>query len=186
IHHIVVKANLFLVAGGIRRAGGTFHLKQSGGLHRSAPLLAVLFAIPALSLAGLPPLSGFWSKFVVIKSSLDAGHVALAATALAVGVLTLYSMVKIWNEAFWKEPSEEARAAAAQWRAPGPWKAAMLLPVAALGAITLTIGLNAEPFVAFSMQAAGQLLDTSAYIDAVRGASGVPAAAVIQLPGGQS
>src|SRR5690606_18966758 len=65
IHHIVVKANLFLIAGAIRRAGGSFDLLRSGGLFRSAPFLAMLFAVPALSLAGLPPMSGFWAKLVV-------------------------------------------------------------------------------------------------------------------------
>ena len=181
IHHIVVKANLFLVAGCIRLAGGSYHLKHIGGLHRSAPLLAFLFAIPALSLAGLPPLSGFWAKFVVIQSSLDAGHTALAAAALAVGVLTLYSMVKIWMEAFWKTPPDDASPAADPPR--GGRRAAMLLPVAALGTITLTIGLYAEPFIAFSVQAAGQLLDPSAYVQAVGGGLPVFPASTIPASG---
>src|SRR5690606_23287247 len=104
LHHIIVKANLFLIGGVIRRRTGSYHLKQIGGLHRTAPFLAIMFCIPALSLAGLPPLSGFWAKYLVVKPSLDAGNWYLAATALIVGVLTLYSMLKIWNEAFWKAP----------------------------------------------------------------------------------
>lgn len=169
LHHIIVKANLFLVAGAMRVAGGSYDLKKMGGLHRSAPLLAFLFAIPALSLAGIPPLSGFWAKFVVIKSSLDAGHIALACSALAVGVLTLYSMVKIWNEAFWKNPPDQAAADAAvqNWRAHPRAQWAMLVPIAVLGLITITIGLYAEPFAAFSIRAAEQLLSPDAYIDAV-------------------
>src|SRR5690606_26792434 len=98
VHHIIVKANLFLIAGVVNRAGGSYQLGSIGGLHRSAPLLALLFTVPALSLAGLPPLSGFWAKFVVVRSSLEAGHVVLSMVALMVGLLTLYSMLKIWNE----------------------------------------------------------------------------------------
>ena len=68
------------------------------------PLLAALFLIPALSLAGLPPLSGFWAKFLVIDATFRAGEHWLAGLALFVGLLTLYSMTKIWMEAFWKKP----------------------------------------------------------------------------------
>ena len=171
LHHIIVKANLFLIAGVLKLATGTYDLKKMGGLQRTAPLLAFLFAIPALSLAGMPPLSGFWAKFMVIDSSLDAGHGLMAFIALAVGVLTLYSMVKIWNEAFWKSPPDQAKAdqAMAHWRSQPAARWAMLLPIAALGAITLTIGLMTEPFVAFSIRAAEQLLNPAAYIDAVLG-----------------
>ncbi len=176
LHHIVVKANLFLLAGAIRLAGGSFDLTRSGGLHRSAPLLAVLFLVPALSLAGIPPLSGFWAKFIVIKSSLDAGHVVLAAVALVVGLLTLYSMVKIWNEAFWKPSPDSSGEAQRRWRSAPATRAAMLLPIGALAAITLTIGLAAEPFVDFSMRAANQLLEPLGYMEAVLGAQPPPAA----------
>jgi multicomponent Na+:H+ antiporter subunit D len=84
IHHIVVKANLFLARGRDPSArAAPIDLKKTGGLYRDAcRSLRVLFLIPALSLAGLPPLSGFWAKFTVIKASLDAGHIALAATGL--------------------------------------------------------------------------------------------------------
>lgn len=169
VHHIVVKANLFLIAGAVRWAGGSFDLKRIGGLHRSAPALALLFAVPALSLAGIPPLSGFWAKFVVIRSSLEAGHVVLAVVALVVGVLTLYSMLKIWNEAFWKAASPVSVEAADHWRSAGAVRLVMLVPIAVLAAITLTIGLWTEPFVEFSLRAAEQLLARQPYIDAVLG-----------------
>lgn len=171
VHHIVVKANLFLIAGAMRLAGGSFDLKAIGGLHRSAPLLALLFAVPALSLAGIPPLSGFWAKFLVVKSSLDAGHGVLAAVALVVGALTLYSMVKIWNEGFWKAQTGLSEQAAGEWRAEPRTRLAMLAPIVALAAITLTIGLATEPFVEFSVRAATQLLAPAGYIQAVLEAS---------------
>ncbi len=172
IHHIIVKANLFLIAGAIERAGGSFHLKKLGGLYTSLPLLGVLFLIPALSLAGLPPLSGFWSKFTVIKASLDAGHVVLAATGLLVGLLTLYSMLKIWNEAFWKAAPAGTTETVRGWQTDRRTRLLMLTPIVSLAAITLTIGLFAEPFVDFSLRAGAQLLDKSAYIDAVFGQPG--------------
>ncbi len=166
IHHIVVKANLFLIAGAIRRESGSFALARLGGLWIAKPLLAVLFLIPALSLAGLPPFSGFWSKLAVIQSGLQAEAYLLAGAALLVGMLTLYSMTKIWNEAFWK--------AAPGGDTPGPrWsrgqKFACYAPIVALAGVTVTIGLWTEPFAAAAMQAGEMLLDTDGYIAAVLG-----------------
>ncbi len=166
VHHIIVKANLFLLAGVIKRRGGSFDLRRSGGLMRQAPWLAVLFLVPAMSLAGIPPLSGFWAKFLVIDASLDAGHGLMAAAALAVGALTLYSMTKIWTEAFWKAPPAPAVPAP---RGAARVGAATVAPIAALAAVTVAIGLNAEPLVAFSNAAAAQLLSPTAYVETVLG-----------------
>ena len=166
LHHIVVKANLFLVAGVIRRAGGSFNLATLGALWRRDPWLGLLFAIPALSLAGLPPLSGFWAKLFVVKSGFDAGFYALSAIALATGILTLYSMLKIWLEAFWKEPPEGTPELPL---ISGTTRLLLLAPIAALGLVTLTIGLWTEPFAAFALAAGEQLASREAYITAVMG-----------------
>ena len=61
--------NLFLISSVVRRLCGTFELRRQGGLYRSHPLLAVLFLIPALSLGGVPPLSGFFAKLPLDPSS---------------------------------------------------------------------------------------------------------------------
>lgn len=167
VHHIIVKANLFLVGGVIKRKSGSYDLKRIGGLHRTAPLLALLFCIPALSLAGIPPLSGFWAKYLVIKPGLDTAHWYLVITALLVGVLTLYSMLKIWNEAFWKAaPKTPQKTTTPQENCSF---IAQYLAIAILSAITLCIGLNPDPFVTFSLEAAHQLTDKTPYIKAVLG-----------------
>ena len=166
IHHIIVKANLFLIAGAIRRVGGASDLRRLGGLYKHAPLLAALFFVPAFSLAGFPPLSGFWAKFLLVRASLESGHYVIAATALAVGLLTAYSMTKVWLNAFWK-PQPEGTVA------PPPLSAGrrrlLLGPVAGLAAITLAIGLYVRPFYELAERAAGELLDPSPYIEAVLG-----------------
>lgn len=172
VHHIVVKANLFLIAGAIRQAGGSFQLKKLGGLYHTRPLLGVLFLIPALSLAGIPPFSGFWGKLLVIDASLQAEHYALAGVALCVGLLTLYSMIKIWLEAFWKPVPEEGSTygGAVPVTLSRLRFAVMLTPIVGLAAMTMTIGIWTEPFVALAGDAAAQLLDPRAYIAAVMGA----------------
>lgn len=160
VHHIVVKANLFLLAGAMYRASGTFDLRRSGGLLASHPLLALLFAIPALSLAGIPPLSGFWAKFVVIDASFAAGAGWLAAIGLVVGLLTIFSMSKIWIEAFWK-PAHVHRID--RRRVPP----VMLISIAVLGGVTIWIGLQPEALVNYSNVAGQGLLDPARYVGAV-------------------
>jgi multicomponent Na+:H+ antiporter subunit D len=162
VHHIVVKANLFLIAGVAQRLTGSMELKRSGGLYNATPWLAVLFFVPAFSLAGFPPLSGFWAKFIVIKAALDERGWWIAAAALVTGLLTIYSMTKIWGEAFWKPHPDGA---VAETTAPR----AMVAPIAALAACTVVIGLFAQPFLAVAERSAAELLDPAAYIAAVLG-----------------
>ena len=101
-HHSIVKACLILIAGIIYLYGGSYDLRKIGGLYNVKPWLAVLFAIPALSLIGIPPFSGFWAKVLLLRETINQGHGLWTAIALLVSVLTLYSMMKIWFEAFCK------------------------------------------------------------------------------------
>lgn len=163
LHHIVVKTNLFLIGGLIARRTGSEQLKEIGGLYRWAPGLALLFFVPAFSLGGIPPLSGFWAKFGVIRAGLEAGHYVLVATALLVGVLTLYSMTKIWGEAFWKEhPTREGAEIARQ-----PMPRMPLAACVGLALITIGLGIAGEPVFAVAQRAADQLLDPQTYIQHV-------------------
>ncbi|MGD9798442.1 MAG: proton-conducting transporter membrane subunit, partial [Acidimicrobiia bacterium] len=73
VHHIVVKTTLFLVAGLIEQRTGTAHLDDLDGLRRLEPALAVLFILPALSLAGIPPFSGFVAKLALVQAGLSTG-----------------------------------------------------------------------------------------------------------------
>ncbi len=163
IHHIVVKANLFLIAGIMRLHTGSEDLVRIGGLWRTRPWLGVLFLVPAMSLAGMPPLSGFWAKLLILRASLEGGHWVVAFVVLAVGLLTLFSMSKIWNEAFWK--AHPAGDGLPVRRTP----VAMLAPVAVLAAITCVIGLWAGPFMEVAADAAAGLLEPTAYVAAVMG-----------------
>ena len=167
VHHIVVKANLFLIAGVAERIAGSTDLGKIGGLYKSAPLLAVLFLIPAFSLAGFPPLSGFWAKYILVAASLEIEAWIIAGVALLVGLLTIYSMTKIWAEAFWKAHPEGMDPELT--RLDGRTRAALLLPIAGLAAMTLVIGFFPEPFVIFAETAAQQLLDPTPYITTVLG-----------------
>ncbi|MRR06567.1 MAG: Na+/H+ antiporter subunit D [Deltaproteobacteria bacterium] len=166
IHHIIVKTNLFLVSGVVRRLRGTLELGHLGGLYHSAPVLALLFLIPALSLAGLPPLSGFWAKLVLVRAALEVENYPIVVIALLVGLLTLLSMTKIWGKAFWGEtPVVDAR----EIQLSSFTRLSLYLPMIILALLTVGIGLLAEPLYAMSLRAAEQLLNPAGYIDAVLG-----------------
>lgn len=164
IHHIIVKANLFLIAGAIQRLTGSNQLKAIGGIYAAQPMLALLFLIPAFSLAGFPPLSGFWAKYVLIQASMDLKDWLAAGTALVVGLLTIYSMTKIWGEAFWKP---HPRGDQDSLTAPIAWS--VWVPVGGLACLTVIIGVFPEPFYRFAEMSANALMDPSAYIEAVLG-----------------
>lgn len=167
VHHIIVKANLFFVAGVAKRIAGSTELSRIGGLYAHAPLLAFLFLIPAFSLAGFPPLSGFWAKFIVVKAALDLDMWVVAGLGLAVGLLTIFSMTKIWGAAFWPDHPDGIKPRLSD--IPMGHRLALMLPIATLAAMTCVIGVFPEPFVQFAETAAGQLLNPSAYLETVLG-----------------
>lgn len=164
-HNIFVKTTLFLVAGIVRATNGSLELARLGGLWRARPVMAVLFLLAAFSLAGFPPFSGFWGKLVLVRAGLETEAVLAVSAALLTGLLTTFSMTKIWNEAFWKE----APAGTPLVLLPDGQKAALMLPVWALTALALVMGLLPEPFIAIGLRAAEELLDPSAYVAAVLG-----------------
>jgi multicomponent Na+:H+ antiporter subunit D len=101
-----------------------------------------------------------------VKAGLVSGHYTIVAIALAVSLLTTFSMTKIWAEAFWK-PSTIGPQSSAESR-PSP---ALILPIIALAALVVIIGLAAEPVFVLSSRAAEQLLDPALYIETVLGGS---------------
>ena len=166
VHHIIVKANLFFVAGVAKRIAGSTDLARIGGLY-APPVLAFLFLIPAFSLAGFPPLSGFWAKYVVVKAALDLEMWFVAGVSLAVGLLTIFSMTKIWGSAFWPAHPDGVKPRLSDL--PMGDRMALMLPIVALAALTCIIGLFPESFVLFAERAAAQLLDPTDYVTTVLG-----------------
>lgn len=167
VHHIVVKTTLFLVGGLIEERTGTGALRRLGGMLHDSPLLAVLFLLPALSLAGIPPLSGFVAKLTLIQSGLEVGANLTVAVALGVSILTLFSMTKIWAGVFWGAPDEPAPVPT---RVHGPrlrFPPLMVGSTAFLVAASLAYVVAAAPLYELGQNAAAGLIDPSTYIASV-------------------
>jgi multicomponent Na+:H+ antiporter subunit D len=108
-HHITIQTALFLVVGLIERRAGSTALLRLGGLARLAPVLAILFFIPAMNLAGIPPMSGFLGKVGLLEAGLETGTplaLVLVAGGVVTSLLTLYAVAKTWTIAFWRTPEQ--------------------------------------------------------------------------------
>ena len=133
VHHIAIQTTLFLVAGLVERQGGSTSVDRLGGLAKASPLLAVLFFIPAMNLAGIPPLSGFIGKLGLLEAGIADGGwlpIVLVGGGALTSLLTLLAMSRVWNRAFWRPPAqspedESAGAAAAD---AGPERAPASVP----------------------------------------------------------
>ncbi len=165
VHNMIAKTALFLVSGVVHRIHGTSELDRIGGAYRDRWLVAAVFFVPAMALAGMPPSTGFVGKLALVRAGLALGQWGIVAVALLVSLLTLYSMTKIWIEGFWKDAPPEAE--------PCPQESGvaerMLVPATALAALTVVLGVVGQPLFALADRAAAQLVDPRPYLDAVLG-----------------
>jgi multicomponent Na+:H+ antiporter subunit D len=165
LHHIPVKTSLFLVEGIVERETGSSTLGRVSGLARRSGPLAVLFLIPAFSLAGLPPFSGFLGKTAVVTEGLDQRSWWIVAAAIAVSLMTLVSMLKIWSGAFWGAPDPVV----AEAGHPGILRKHPMMATVTTAVVTLTlmIALFAGPLYRFCERAAIDVTDAASYPSAV-------------------
>jgi multicomponent Na+:H+ antiporter subunit D len=165
LHHIPVKTSLFLVEGIVERETGSSTLDRLSGLARRSGPMAALFLIPAFSLAGLPPFSGFLGKTAVVTEGLDQRSWWIVAAALAVSLMTLVSMLKIWTGAFWGAPDPappEGQHAGILRKHP-----MMAGVTTAVVTLTLLIALFGGPLYRYCERAATDVTDAVAYPTAV-------------------
>ncbi len=158
---VLVKANLYLGAGAVRRLAGAESFAAAGGVWRAAPWASLLFLIPALSLAGAPPFSGFWAKLLLLQAGLAADRPWLAFAVLATGFLTLFAMARVWAAIFWSGHPEGDGACA------GRLPATMTVPLLALTLLIVAAGLAAGPLIELALTAGAGLVDPAAYLAAV-------------------
>lgn len=107
INHSLFKSLLFLNAGSIEYAIGTRNLKRLGNLKQKMPWTYFTNLVGSLSISGIPPLNGFWSKLLIIIASIYSGNYLTAIIATLVSILTLASFTKTLKYAFWGEASPD-------------------------------------------------------------------------------
>ncbi|MEZ5088285.1 MAG: proton-conducting transporter membrane subunit [Micropruina sp.] len=167
-----MQAALFLVAGLIERVGGSTSMDRLGGLASTAPILGVLFFVPAMNLAGIPPLSGFVGKLGLLLSGVEVGTPlawSLVVGSVLTSLLTLYAVAKVWGRVFWGTPmlgplapGEGPEDLEDAGRMPG----VMIGATAALVGLGLTLTFVAGPLYDYVDRAAFSVLGTE-YLEAV-------------------
>lgn len=161
MHDMIAKALLFILGGIIIASAGANNLSDMGGLMKRHPLVGWMFFIVALALVGIPPLSGFLGKVLIVRGGLSEGHYVLTGLALASSLAVLYSLIKVFMGAFWGE-------------SPGlpetkPVRIHRTAYAAAIGLtiIVFVLGVGSEWIYSYTSQAGAVLSDPSLYINAV-------------------
>jgi multicomponent Na+:H+ antiporter subunit D len=188
-HHITIQTSLFLVTGLIERRGGSSSVDRLGGLAKLSPVLALLFFVPGMNLAGIPPFSGFLGKVGLMQAGIELGTplaYALVIGGVVTSLLTLLAIARVWNRAFWRRPTDAEHpdpvllAGPARVSGPGAkLNSVTLLPRtmvgSTLGLVVLGVALTvfAGPLFGLSDRAARDMLDRTPYIQSVLG-SDVP------------
>ena len=193
VHHITVQTSLFLTTGLVERRGGTTDLRELGGLAKVAPVIGVLFFVPAMNLAGIPPFAGFLAKLGLLQAGAALGTPlawTLVVASVVTSLLTLYAVTRVWSAAFWRAPSESVvavgqrvgsgtRNVAADGRPrhagpsdePGPtptdFPRVMVGATAALVGLGVAFTVLAGPLVAYCHRTAVELTERSPYVDSV-------------------
>ena len=165
VHNMIVKTSLFLFAGVTEKITGTGDIRLMGGLVHRYPLLGWGFFLGAISLAGVPPFSGFFAKLLMMSGASQAKNYLAMFFTLAVGFLTLFSMIKIFMYCYWGEEkpvSQEALEPSFNYRR-------LVLPCLFLVIISIAMGIGSEPVISRIQHAAEELHTPELYIRAVFG-----------------
>ncbi len=160
IHDMIVKALLFLLAGTMIVVTGETRIDHMSGLIRNYPSLGWIFFIVMLSLAGIPPFSGFIGKVLIGQGAIETGSYILLALAFISSMFVLYSLLRIFLNSFWGETiiSKEDKV---------PMKKGWIIPCMLLSGGTIVLGLGVEAIAPYVLDAANTLMNPQLYIDAV-------------------
>ncbi|WED54487.1 Na+/H+ antiporter subunit D [Exiguobacterium profundum] len=161
IHDMIIKAVLFMLVGmmiGITKSG---QLRDMGGLITRFPLFGWTFFVAALSLAGIPPLSGFFGKLLIVSGGMDEGELFGPLLVLLSSLFVLYSVMKIFLNGFWGEAKREYDGPLV------PYTKRLIVPVFLLLIIAVAYGFGAEAIHPYITQAIEPLVNPEIYIDAV-------------------
>lgn len=165
VHNQFVKTALLMGGGQVELETGTGKLAELGGLAATKPVQALIFFVAAFALAGFPPTSGFVAKLGLLQATFATDNYWIAGLSLFVSVLTTMSMIRLWQYIFWGKPKRDYPRRP-HFHQPGV-QAMLLAPAGVLVALSLAIGIFAQPALQMAQIAASQAIDRAGYIDAV-------------------
>ena len=158
-NHAMIKPLLFLSAGYLVFYSGSKNIEDLDGMGRIKPLLSFFFAFGAFAIIGLPPLSGFWSKFIILSETIRSGFIAIAALALFGSIIEAVYYLRVVGRLYFKAPQKGIRVLYVHYSA--------IIAMGILTIITLIAGLYPDLVMQYLKPAAAELLDKSIYIKSV-------------------
>lgn len=160
LHDMVAKALLFIIGGMLMYIAGTGRLKEMGGLIKRYPFMGWMFFITALAIAGIPPLSGFTGKLLIIMGGFQEKYFWLTAVSLASSFIVLYSLIKIFMAAFWGAEMKNVDSLPAVNKG-------FIVSTAGLCLIVVAMGIGSEWVYQYVSEAGHTLINPAQYINAV-------------------
>ena len=149
--HSAAKAGLFLGAGIIEHKTHTKDITKMGGLSKIIPVTYIAFLVCMMSVIGIPPTGGFFSKFMVITGTADAGYIGAAVVFTAAATLTILYMLRVFCKVFLAEPAGSFEAEKSSLWSP------MNFSVILLAVISLVCGLAFGKLTFIAELAANQM-----------------------------
>lgn len=160
IHDMIIKAGLFILIGIIIKITGTSNLRKMGGLMKTHAFLGWMYLVAVFGLVGIPPLSGFVGKLLIVQGGFYAGNIWTTIIVLASSIVVLLSAIRIFIYAFWGEPVDLPKTNDDAYRKE-------MIPATLLVVLSILYGVGSEWLVPYMEYASEILLNPSLYIDAV-------------------
>src|SRR5699024_3238652 len=160
IHDMIIKGGLFILIGIIIKVTGTSNLRKMGGLMKTHAPLGWIYLIAVFGLVGIPPLSGFIGKLLIVQGGFEAGNIWMTILVLGSSLIVLLSAIRIFIYAFWGEQVILPKAINNNYRKE-------MIPATLLIVISIAYGVGTEWLMPYMKEASDILLNPAFYIDAV-------------------
>jgi multicomponent Na+:H+ antiporter subunit D len=158
VNHAMFKSLLFLNAGAVEYATGTRNLRELGGLNIKLPVTGATSMVGSMSIAGVPPFNGFWSKLIIVLACIESRHYGFAVAAVLVSIVTLAYQLKVQRMAFFAKLPETLKGLR---REPPMMALAMIL--LAVGCIALSFAVVTGLHDPWLISGAGQVLTSGVF-----------------------
>jgi multicomponent Na+:H+ antiporter subunit D len=172
VHSIIVMTALYMAAGVMNLMGGSYKLRELGGLYGASPAFAAVFLVLGFAVSGLPPFSGFWPKIMLVDAAFGDGRSWLAAAILVSGFLTTLAVGRVWIYAFWRggpEGTADGTVTARIGPAEQLTSSALWIPIGILTALVIYFGLQPEWMLQLVSRGASGVVEPQGYLRSVFG-----------------
>ena len=170
---MLLLAGLFVAAGLVIERSGTADIREMGGMMKVMPKTSGVFFLLSMGMIGIPPLSGFYGKALMIREGADQGAWWLVGATVFAAVMTTGALLRVWTRVFWsptRGPGVDLPEGAAF--GPYPSRPSVSFGLGALALASVVFSLAAEPTLVWTKNATRELTAPNDYIATILGTPG--------------